>query len=87
MIKYQIQFKSSAAKELKSLPLNVKQRMSKVLEKLTENPRIFGVIKLQGDNKLYRVRVGNYRIIFQINDQLKLIKVTRIRHRQDVYKK
>jgi mRNA-degrading endonuclease RelE of RelBE toxin-antitoxin system len=51
MIKYQIKFKFSAAKELKSLPSNVKQRIAKVLEKLTENPRIFGVIKLQGDNK------------------------------------
>ncbi|WP_017293608.1 type II toxin-antitoxin system RelE family toxin [Geminocystis herdmanii] len=87
MIEYQIKFKSSSAKELKNLPSNIQKRIGEVLEKIKENPRISGVIKLQGDDKLYRIRVGDYRLVFEIDDSEKLIKITRVRHRQDVYKK
>jgi len=87
MIKYQIKFKSSSAKEFKNLPSNIQKRMGLVLEKIRENPRMSGVIKLQGDEKLYRIRVGDYRLVFEIDDSQKLIRVTRVRHRQDVYKK
>jgi mRNA interferase RelE/StbE len=87
MIKYQIRFKLSSAKEFKNLPSNIQKRIEEVLEKMIENPRISGVIKLRGDDKLYRIRVGDYRLVFEIDDSEKLIKITRIRHRQDVYKK
>jgi len=56
MIKYQIKFKSSTAKEFKNLPSNIQKRVGEVLEKMRENPRISGVIKLQGDDKLYRIK-------------------------------
>lgn len=88
MVKYQVKFKSSAAKELKSLPSNIIQKIKRIIdEQLTENPRTLGVIKLQGDDKLYRIKVGEYRIIFEIDDSNKILKITRVRHRQDVYKK
>lgn len=53
---------------------------------LQQNPRPSGVVKLKGDHQLYRVRIGDYRIVYIIDDNDKLIKITRIRHRQDVYK-
>lgn len=87
MIKYQIKFKSSSAKEFKNLPSNIQKPMGTFLEKIRENPRMSGVIKLQGDDKLYRIRLGDYHLVFQIDDSQKLIKITRVRHRQDVYKK
>lgn len=87
MIKYQIKFKSSSAKEFKNLSSNIQKRIGEVLEKMKENPRISGVIKLQGDDKLYRIRVGDYRLVFEIDDSEKLVRITRVRHRQDVYKK
>ena len=52
MGKYQVKFKASAAKEYKKLPSQIKQRINFAIDKLSENPRISGVIKLQGDNKL-----------------------------------
>ncbi len=69
MIKYQIQFKSSSAKEFRNLPPSIQQRIGKVFAQMTENPRISGVIKLQGDDKLYRIRVDDYRIVFEIDDK------------------
>lgn len=86
MDKYQVKFKASAAKEYKKLPSQIKQRINVVIDKLSGNPRISGAIKLQGDNKLHRIRVGDYRIVFEIIDQELIIKVIRVRHRRDVYK-
>jgi mRNA interferase RelE/StbE len=56
------------------------------LDQLQQDPRPSGVVKLQGEDQLYRVRVGDYRIVYTIDDHDKIIKITRIRHRQDVYK-
>lgn len=86
MNNYRIQFKTSAAKEFKTLPPSVKQRVGESLDQLQQDPRPSGVVKLQGEDQLYRVRVGDYRIVYTIDDHDKIIKITRIRHRQDVYK-
>ena len=59
--------------------------MSDSLEKLQQDPRPSGVVKLKGEDKMYRLRVGDYRIVYTIEDNDKIIKVTRIGHRQDVY--
>ena len=85
MFNYQINFKNSAAKEFKKLPLALRQRIGETLDRLREEPRFPGVIKLQGDDQLYRVRVGDYRVVFSIDDREKILTVTRVRHRQDVY--
>lgn len=85
MPKYSIKFKSSAAKELKKLPLELQHRIANKIEKLVEDPRPSGVIKLKGNDNLYRCRVGEYRIVYDINDSMQKIVVTRVRHRKDVY--
>lgn len=87
MSSYQIKFKSSAVKELKNLPYQIQKRINITIQELQENPRPSGVVKLTQDDKLYRVRVGNYRIVFKIDDTDRVIKITRIRHRRDVYDK
>jgi mRNA interferase RelE/StbE len=48
-------------------------------------PHFSPVIKLQGDAQLYRVRVGDYRVVFSIDDREKILTVNRVKHRQDVY--
>ncbi|WP_274596519.1 type II toxin-antitoxin system RelE family toxin [Microcystis aeruginosa] len=63
----------------------MRQRVSDSLEKLQQYPRPSGVVKLKGEDKMYRLRVGDYRIVYTIEDNDKIIKVTRIGHRQDVY--
>jgi mRNA interferase RelE/StbE len=86
MSKYILSFKSSAAKELKKLPVEIQQGIAVFIEKMTENSRLSGVVKLKGDESLYRFRVGEYRIVYEIDDLTKKIIVTRIRHRKDVYR-
>ncbi|MEM7595055.1 MAG: type II toxin-antitoxin system RelE/ParE family toxin [Cyanobacteria bacterium P01_A01_bin.83] len=86
MPKYSLSFKSSAAKELKKLPSELQRRIARTITKLVNNPRFSGVVKLKGDDSLYRCRVGEYRIVYSINDIEKKIIITRIRHRRDVYR-
>ena len=86
MSNYSLSFKSSAARELRKLSLEVQQRIANVIEKLIDHPPFSGVVKLKGDDNLYRFRVGEYRVIYEIDDSDKKIVITRIRHRRDVYR-
>lgn len=86
MRKFSISFTKSAAKELKSLE---KKEIAKILSKielLAENPRIKDSKKLQGNNQFWRLRSGNYRKVYSINDELFLVIIKIIRHRKDAYK-
>lgn len=58
MPNYSVSFKSSAAKELKKLPLELQQRIAKTIQKLVDDPRFSGVVKLKGNESLYRCRVS-----------------------------
>ena len=75
----------SAEKELEKLPKNTNSRITEALLKLADNPRPHGSLKLQGEGDLYRIRVGSYRVIYEIHDAQVLVLVVRIRHRQDAY--
>ena len=86
MPNYSISFKSSAAKELKKLPLELQRRIANTAEKLVKDPRFPGVIKLKGNDNLYRCRVGEYRLVYAVNDLKYKVTVTRVRHRKDVYR-
>jgi mRNA interferase RelE/StbE len=63
MSDYQIKFKSSAAKEFRKLPSGIKERIREAVNQLTENPLPTGVVKLKGEDRLFRIRIGNYRIV------------------------
>lgn len=86
MADYRIKFKASAAKEFRKLPAELKQRLRKAINKLSQEPRPAGVTKLKGDDRLYRIRIGNYRVVYKIDDEIKVVLITRIRHRRDVYR-
>jgi mRNA interferase RelE/StbE len=86
MNEYQIKFKSSAAKEFRKLPSKIKERIREAFNQLTENPLPAGVVKLKGEDRLFRIRIGNYRIVYEIDDEVKLVLITRVRHRKDVYR-
>jgi len=83
---YQIEFAESAAKEFRALPNQVKQRVSQSIDALAQNPRPDGVRKLQAATDRYRVRVSQYRVVYEINDRARLVRIIRIRHRRDVYR-
>ncbi len=82
---YQVEVRESAAKEIRSLPSDVKQRVMKSISALSTAPRPRGSLKLKGSGSLYRIRVGVYRVVYDIDDASHLIGVTRVRHRREVY--
>lgn len=86
MPEYEVRFATSAAREFRSLPTDIKRRIGAVIEALSKNPRPPGVRKLRGHERLYRIRVGRYRIVYEIDDRAKLIRVTRVRHRREAYR-
>ncbi len=83
---YQIQFSKGAAKQIKKLPADIKERIDKKILDLAIEPRPNSVKKLQGDDKSYRIRVGDYRIIYEIEDDILLVTVIKIKHRNEVYR-
>jgi len=86
MDEYNIGFKSSAAKEFRNLPENIKQTIEIAIDELRQNPRPIGVVKLQNEEDLYRIRVGDYRVVYEIDDAAKSILITRVRHRREAYR-
>jgi len=83
---YEIRFTKSAEKDLRRIE---KTRIFSVLEKieaLSVNPRLEGIKKLVGSDAAYRLRVGEYRVIYTIDDGIKIVQIDRVRHRKDAYR-
>lgn len=86
MAKYSLRIKKSAAKELEAVPTKAdRQRIIKRIKSLRQNPRPRGAIKLSGTGR-YRIRQGNYRILYAIEDQALIVYVIKIGDRKAVYK-
>jgi len=85
MVNYSLSFKKSVAKDLRNIPNKDVQRILKSIERLRQNPRSNGCVKLSGQ-ECYRVRQGVYRIIYEIQDENLIILVVKVAHRSTVYK-
>jgi len=85
MADYGIVFARSARKELEIIDNIFVRRIFRKIESLASNPRPPGCEKLRGHENLWRVRVGDYRIIYTISDKKHFIDITLIRHRKDAY--
>ncbi|RIL09768.1 MAG: plasmid stabilization protein [Proteobacteria bacterium] len=85
MPKYNVQFAPAAARQLRKLTPDVQSRIASVIDKLSNNPLPSGVRKLSGPEGFYRVRVGDYRIVYQFFSGKLLILVVRVGHRKDIY--
>ena len=81
---YEVRIIRSAEKELDNLPDTVYTRLSKRIISLEDNPRPIGVKKLSGREE-YRLRVGDYRILYLIDDKNHVIVVLAVGHRREVY--
>lgn len=85
---YTIEFAPRTEKQLKAIPQNLREKIMKRIEKLALNPRPVQVEPLQGgDAGFFRIRQGDYRIVYIIQDEKLLILVVRIVHRREVYTK
>ena len=86
-MKYQILYTNSALKELSRLPEPDFKKIKIAVESLSKNPFPPGSLKLEGTKeKLYRIRKGNYRVIYTVQNHLITITILKIAHRKDVYR-
>ena len=85
MAKYIVYVTKSVQKVLGKMPESIAERLENVMLGLEDNPRPIGYKKLKG-REAYRIREGDYRIIYEIKDKTIIVVVTNIGHRKDVYK-
>jgi mRNA interferase RelE/StbE len=83
---YRIEFRPAALRELRRIPKPFNARLMTAIAALAEMPRPPGCVRLQGPEGFHRVRVGDYRIVYLIEDRALLICVVRIGHRREVYR-
>ena len=83
---YRVELETRARSELLDLPKEALRRIAPVIDDLGRDPRPPGAKKLTGQNG-YRVRKGDYRILYAIDDALRLIRIYRIGHRREVYRR
>lgn len=85
MASYSLEIKRSAARELEQVPLKDRRRIVTRIQALAHDPRPPGAEKLSGQER-YRIRQGDYRILYEIEDQILRVMVVKIGHRRDVYR-
>ena len=84
---YQVEIAGRAAKALARMPRKEQQRVRLAIDLLAETPRPPGCVALAGEARAYRVRVGDYRIVYEVFDDRLVVQVVRIGHRRDVYRR
>ncbi len=84
---YKILWKNSASHDLRNLDTQFIRRIMKALEALCGDPFPAGSKKLKDSSASYRVRVGDFRVVYQVDSTEKLITIFHVRHRKDVYKR
>ena len=85
MANYRLLIKPSAAKELEALPAKDRKRIAAKLQQLASDPRPPGTEKLSGQEK-YRLRQGDYRVVYSVDDNESAVLIVKIGHRRDVYR-
>ena len=83
---YSIEFRPAALRDLRTIPKEMLLRVSRKVDSLSDSPRPPGVEKLSGSENSYRVRVGDYRILYQIEDEVLRVLVVRVGHRREIYR-
>jgi len=85
MARFELRIKASVAKDLRGIPKADVKRILSRMESLRDDPRAPGCEKLAGNDQLYRVRQGVYRIVYTIHDARVMVEVVRVGHRGDVH--
>jgi mRNA interferase RelE/StbE len=83
---YNVLLERAAVRDLNRLAPDVHDRIVEALQKLARNPRPPGCRKLAGTRNDWRIRVGDYRVIYEIADAVREVRVNRVRHRREVYR-
>ena len=83
---YRVLLERGAEKDLTRLSTGIHDRVIAVIQGLATNPRPPGCRKLAGSKLDWRVRVGDYRVVYEIDDRIRVVRVNRVRHRREVYR-
>jgi len=83
---YEVLLERRAERDLKRLPPEVFNRIVLEIKALAQTPRPPGCRKLEGSKRDWRIRIADYRVLYEIDDQSKAIRVMRVRHRREVYR-
>ena len=83
---YEVYLERSAEHDLKSLPPSIFQRIITQIKTLAKTPRPSGCRKIVGSKSDWRIRIGDYRIIYEIDEKARSVRVMRVRHRREVYR-
>jgi mRNA interferase RelE/StbE len=86
MAEYAIEFRRSADKDLRRLDATIQRRVLHAIERLKRNPRPDGCRKLVGSDNAFRVRVGDYRVIYTVEDAVLIVAIESLRHRREAYR-
>lgn len=84
-MRYGVEITRRAAKQFDSLPPDAQRQINKLFDLLAENPRSHKTIKMHGLDNLYRMRTGNWRVVYEIRDNVLLVLIVAVGHRRDVY--
>jgi mRNA interferase RelE/StbE len=84
---YHVEVETSAAKQIKRLQRHEQQRVMREILALADNPRPTGYIKMTGSVEAYRIRVGVFRVVYVVDDTVRVVTVTRVGHRKEVYRR
>ena len=87
MASFELVWRSSTKKDLRKLPRQEVPRILAAAQALTEEPFPHGCEKLAGAEHTYRIRVGDYRLLYDVNVSTQVVQIQRVRHRKDVYRK
>ena len=85
MSKYKIEYSEDSTKELKKIQKNDVRKIIAKIELLGDDPFPYGHKKIKGKLKLWRIRIGDYRVIYSVEQQKLIIEIIRVRNRKDVY--
>jgi mRNA interferase RelE/StbE len=83
---YEVYLERAAENDLKRLPTTIFHRIIPQIKALAENPRPLGCRKLTGSKNDWRIRVGDYRVLYEIDEKARSVRIMRVRHRREVYR-
>ena len=85
-MRYRVEVKRSAAKALKKIPKPDRKRIIEKIDSLAVNPPNPDTTKMKGNNPFHKVRTGDYRIIYEVQEEVLVILIVKVGHRKDIYR-
>ena len=84
---YEVYLERSAESDLKRMPTSVFHRIIPEIKTLAKNPRPSGCLKIIGSKNDWRIRIGDYRVVYEIDEKARAVRIMRVRHRREVYRR